>query len=396
MQRLTLFAFAASLALGGVLLGSGCSDDDNGNNNGNNNNELPPPQLTAVTYNGGLARGFVDWADERAQQVADAVANLEAEVVCVQEFWQPEHVTMLADAAAATLPNQIFLEPMPDENPGDPACSSDATEFQAFESCARNNCGTVPPADLVGCVLGSCSAEFGAITPECSQCIAANVGGTIDDAVNACTTASEAYAYGGSFGIGLLTSETIATSDSSVFASTYNRRAVIHAELQTDALGTVHVFCTHLTAIFSSIPWPKPTGSWQEEQMLQITEMRSYMDSIAGSDSMVILMGDFNTGPAGGDWVAEYADNFNALAEGFTVPFPASPNAACTFCDSNPLNGGIDHGTSVLIDHILYRGFAGTTTAQRVLDEPIQITADGTPLDTAYSDHYGVSVTFSN
>ena len=55
-----------------------------------------------------------------------------------------------------------------------------------------------------------------------------------------------------------------------MFVSTFNRRAVLHAELDTAALGTVHVFCTHLTAIFSSIPWPKPEGSWQEEQLAQI------------------------------------------------------------------------------------------------------------------------------
>lgn len=389
MDKRILFVLA-----GVVALGVGCSDDDD---NGNNNN-APPPDLTAVTYNGGLARGFVDYADERAQDVSDAIAGLDADVVCVQEIWQPEHVDMLAAAAGTTLPNQIFLDPMPEVNP-EVACPADATEVMALESCARTNCGTVPSEELDNCVLSSCIVEFGGVTPACSACMASNIGGdaTIDTVFDACTQPSQIYAYGGTFGIGILTNETITTSDSSVFASTFNRRAVIHAELETEALGTVHVYCTHLTAIFSTIPWPKPTGSWAEEQLLQITEMRNYIDQTAGTESTVIIMGDFNTGPGPGDgWVADHPANYDALAEGYTVPFVDSPNASCTFCDMNPLNGGIDHDESVLIDHILFRNFTGTTDATRVLDGPLTITTgDGTDVETTYSDHYGVQVTFT-
>lgn len=387
MDKRTLLLLAAVVALGG------CSDDD-GDNGNNNNENIAPAGLTAVTYNGGLARGFVDYANERAQDVADAIANLDADLVCVQEIWQPEHVDMLEAAATSTLPNQLFLEPLPDPNPGDPSCSTADTEFQEFETCARASCETAPPSELVDCVLGNCLYEYEALSSDCAVCIGANVGGSIDEAVTACTSASQTYAYGGAFGIGILTSETITTSDSSVFASTFNRRAVLYVQLETEALGTVHVFCTHLTAIFSSIPWPRPTGSWQQEQLLQITEMRDYIDATAGAEDTVILLGDFNTGPAGDGWVAEFQINYNTLSQGFTSAFVDSPNAACTFCDVNPLNGGVDHDESVLIDHILHRNFTGTTDAMRILDGPLNITVDGTPVETTYSDHYGVQVTF--
>jgi len=389
MKR-SLFVLAAVVALG-----TGCSDDD-GDDGNNNNDNVAPPDLTAVTYNGGLARGFVDYADERAQDVSDVIAGLDVDVVCVQEIWQPEHVDMLAAAAQTTLPNQIFLDPMPEVNP-EVACSADATEVQALEACARTNCDTVPSEELDNCVLTACIVEFGMVTPACSACMASNIGedATIDSIFDACTQPSQVYAYGGAFGIGILTRESITTSDSSVFASTFNRRAVIHAEMETEALGTVHVFCTHLTAIFSSIPWPKPTGSWQEEQLLQITEMRDYIDEKAGTEGTVILMGDFNTGPGGSGWVAEYETNYNALAEGFSSAFVDSPGAACTYCDLNPLNGGVDHDASVLIDHILYRNFTGTTDATRILESPLTVTVDGTPVHTAYSDHYGVEATFT-
>ncbi|MFH2009099.1 MAG: endonuclease/exonuclease/phosphatase family protein [bacterium] len=382
MKRIALLV---TLLAAGLV---GCSDDDTNDNNNNT-----PQEFSAVTFNGGLARGFVPLADARAQIIADAVAELDVDVICLQEIWQPEHVDMVQAAAADTFPNQIFLEPMPDLNPGDPACSPDATEVQAMETCARDNCGTALPDDLVDCVLGHCLLQFTSLTPECQSCIAANVSGTIDDTFNACAVSSEAYAYGGAFGIGLLTNETVTTSDSSVFASTFNRRAVIHAELETEALGTVHVFCTHLTAVFSSIPWPKPEGSWEAEQLAQVVAIRDYVDTMAGADGVVILMGDFNSGPDGNGYVADVEDNYNALVEGYTSVYPEEPDATCTFCDLNPLNGGIDHDESVLIDHILLRSFTGTYDADRILTEPITITVDGTPIETAYSDHYGVQVT---
>lgn len=382
MKMHTVFVLAAGLVLG---LGMGCSDDDDGE----------PQTFSAVTFNGGLARGFVPYADERASEVANAVGALDVDLVCVQEFWEPADVDLLASAASANLPNQLFLEPLPDENPGEVSCSPDATEVQEMETCARAACDTdPPPADLVACVLGACGPEYAALPPECISCIAANIGATIDETFSACNTSSSAYAYGGSFGIGILTSAAITTSDSSRFASTFNRRAVLYAELETEALGTVHVFCTHLTAIFSAIPWPKPTGSWEEEQLYQITEMRDYIDEMAGPDGTVILLGDFNTGPAGATWVAEHVENYNTLAAGYTVPYPDSPGADCTFCDTNVLNGGVDHDSSEVIDHILYRNFDGTTEAMRVLDGLSSISTDeGTPLP--YSDHFGVQVTFT-
>ncbi len=375
-----------------VVLGAGCSDDDDTNNN-NNSLKL---DFSTVTYNGGLARGFVPYTDLRAQDVSEAVAALDVDLVCVQEFWLPEHVTMLEDAAAETFPNQLFLEPMPDLNPGEPACVDTDTDFLAFETCARNHCGNVPNDDLVDCVLDSCGDEYGAVTPECRICISVNVGGTIDEAVTACIGASYAYAYEGAFGIGLLTREAVTTSDSSVFASTFNRRAVLYAEVETEGLGTVHVFCTHLTAIFATIPWPKAEGSWQAEQIAQITAMRDYIDEKAGADGTVVLLGDFNNGPGGDSWVAEYEFNYNMLSNGYTSPYVDSPDAVCTFCDLNPLNGGIDHDESVVIDHILFRNFDGDTTASRILDGPLTITTtDGTDIEVAYSDHYGVQVTFT-
>jgi hypothetical protein len=84
-------------------------------------------------------------------------------------------------------------------------------------------------------------------------------------------------------------------------------------------------------------------------------------------------------------------------AAGFETPYIAQPGHTCTFCADNPIIArGSDDKTSVVIDHVFMRGFTGvTTSAKRVLDQGLQVESCGKTLDSAYSDHYGVSVTIS-
>ncbi|MDX9999792.1 MAG: hypothetical protein RBU30_00710 [Polyangia bacterium] len=365
-----------------LLAFAACSDDDDNQNNNS------PTELRVVTYNGGLARGFVAWADERAPLVTQAVANLEADVVCVQEIWLPEHVTQLSADATEPFPNQIYLEPYPDPNPGEPAC--DATEVEPLLDCFDEHCANATADEIVSCVLDYCRTEFNALSGVCQSCLAANIGSTVPEMMAACAEGTEAYAYGGSFGIGLLTNQTIAARDHIVMESSLNRRGVIYAQLETPLFGTVHVFCTHLTAVFGDIPFPHEEGSWTEEQAAQVTEMRAWVDQKAGTSGKVILLGDFNCGPGGQGFVPEIEANYDALSAGYTNVYFGMSGATCTFCDENPLNGGIDHGESVLIDHVLLRGFAANSIAERILTEDISFTVDASNIQTKLSDHYGV------
>lgn len=49
----------------------------------------------------------------------------------------------------------------------------------------------------------------------------------------------------------------------------------------------------------------------------------------------------------------------------------------------------------LVIDHVLVRGFAGTSAARRVLDRAAPLTGEGAPRVSPPSDHYGVSVTLA-
>lgn len=351
--------------------------------------------LRIVTFNAGLAEGFVPLAAERQPLVAQAIADLDAEIVFLQEVWTPDAVDEIRAATSAVFPTAIFPEPIPETDGGIPACTLD--ELADLNSCVSTNCADASADELVGCVLTNCGVPFAGLGDVCRNCITANVGGTVAEAVESCTTAAAAYAYEGSVGIGLLTTLDVLDSDVLVLESSINRRAVLHALLDIDGPAPLHVFGTHLSAVFSDIPYPGD-GSWEAEQAAQIEALLAYVDSRTEAGDPIVLLGDFNTGPAGEGFEAEVADNYQLLTSAMlTSPYIESEGAACTFCADNPLvDSGADGGASVAIDHVFIRDLVADTEAGRTLDQPLTVDADGESVTTALSDHYGVVLTLTD
>jgi endonuclease/exonuclease/phosphatase family metal-dependent hydrolase len=366
------------------LATSGCSDEES----------APPVALSVVTYNAGLAVGFVEAAEPRAPLVIEAIAALDADVICLQEVWRPDHVDQLKAAAAARFPHALFLEPDPGTT-GAAACSD--ADLVDLAACAeQNGCPEVCTDDLVTCVLTNCGQEFGAVPADCNACLQANVGKAYDDVLATCTSESTEYAFGGSFGIGLLSRFPISGQSSTVFESTTNRRAVIQASLATD-LGPATAFCTHLSAVFADIPHPgEPDVTWEIEQAAQIDQLVALTQ---GASGLTLVMGDTNTGPAGDGYVAEVPENYQKfLAAGLSNPYTSLPGHLCTFCADNPIVAkGNDDTLSVLIDHVLVRGLPpeAQVAGRRLLDQGITVDNCGAEIATALSDHYGVHLTFT-
>ena len=349
-----------------------------------------PARLRIATFNAGLAEGFVPLATERQPLVAEALAGLDAEVVFLQEVWSPEAVAELTETTSATFPEAVFPEPVPDTELGDPACTVD--ELADLEACIAQNCADAGPDELVECVLTNCATQYAGLCEECQSCIAANVGNTIEEGIANCTTASSAFAYDGSVGIGLLSKAVILDTDVLVLESSLNRRAVLHALVDVEGFGPVNVFGTHLSAVFSDIPYPGE-GTWEEEQATQIADVLAYIETRTEPGDPVVLLGDFNTGPAGALYQAEIAANYELLTAGMlTNPYVEADDARCTFCGDNPLVGG---DAAVVIDHVFTRNVEATAEAERILDGPIVVDVDGSETTTALSDHYGVTLSLT-
>lgn len=77
---------------------------------------------------------------------------------------------------------------------------------------------------------------------------------------------------------------------------------------------------------------------------------------------------------------------------GFSNPYVERDDPPCTFCADNPLVGGADDDASVIIDHVLVCDLPGSTSAERILDEPITVDGPDGPTESRLSDHYGVVV----
>lgn len=383
-----LFWLVAALAL--VACDDGDSDSAADADMG-----LSENALRVATYNGGLARGFVDYASARAPVVAAGIAA-EAEagldILCVQEFWTAGDWQALVDGAAS-LSNTYRLA----DDPGECETACLAEDADPLEACARMHCGEEAPDQLAGCVTTNCGDEFNSLPNDCLTCVASHVGGSLDDILDACgpdAVAGSCFAYEGSYGTGILSRFALAETDALVFESHLNRRSVLYARIPDTPQGEVHFFCTHLTANLSSVPFPEDEGSWAEEQLTQIEQMRAFAADKAG-DGKVVMVGDFNCGPSVNGGHAELPENYATLTEGYDPTYTAQDDAMCTFCFDNALvgNENADGSDSELIDHVLIKGFDGArTVGTRILTGGITVEAEGMSIDTAYSDHYGVSV----
>lgn len=340
-------------------------------------------EFTVATYNAGLAVGFVPGANERAPATAAAIAEIDADVVCLQEVWLPEHVADVEGAASGFA--ETYFPDAAQEDFAAPACVVD--DVQPLIDCMDANCADACTDEIPDCLLSNCALSFVGLEDDCSRCAMANVGKAASDIFDVCTTGGVEYAYGGSFGTGVLSQHPIASVEELVFDSTSNRRSAIHAVIEAPK-GDVDVYCTHLTAVFSGIPYPRAEGGWEQEQNLQITQLVDWIDSSAQTDS-VVFMGDLNTGPAVGDSIAEVEDNWDLLAAtGMDNAYVAS-TGACTFCPDNAISSVDSDEEGVVIDHIFTTGFS-EGVATRILDEAVTIESCGESIPGAHSDHYGV------
>lgn len=344
-------------------------------------------ELTVVTYNAGLAVGFVDGAESRTPLVAQALAEHEADIICLQEIFLPEQVSAVETAAASAYPHQYFPDPLPPEPSEEVACDPDTGELDGLLSCIEDNCGDLCIDELEGCLFANCPVPFLSLSRSCQGCAMAQVGEDPQMAREVCENESTAYAYGHSFGTGILSRHPLRDVEHQVYDSSVNRRGAIGATAET-TLGDVEVFCTHLTPRFSVLPYPRSEGSWIEEQRAQFEAMREWVDS--STSDLVVMMGDFNAGPELPGIDAEVPENYEFLAEGFENPY-VDQVGECTLCGANPLRGTEDNR---VIDHIFFRG--GTDyLSRRILDHTITAESCDQEISVPLSDHYGVEVTFT-
>jgi endonuclease/exonuclease/phosphatase family metal-dependent hydrolase len=369
----------------------------------------PPPMnevLRIATFNAGLL-DTVGWVPERRPLVNDAIAELAADVLCVQEVWLDEDWDALVEANDGVRDHVERIEPLPGV-PG--LCTPE--EFQPLRACSELMCPDAGPSDLSTCTISMCEPEVLALSGACGACLIDNgATGDLDMIEAACLGSGggsdgpvapedRSYFLGGAFGIGLLSKLPLNDVDTIVLDSSTSRRGIIYASIDVPELGEIGLFCTHLSAVLNGVRYEGSFDDWEGENTAHVAALLEWVDEKTDDGDKVVVLGDLNTGPAvsSKDIVAEVPESYAQLPEAdYEDPFLDGPNADCTFCSSNPLVHEEDTGVGGLIDHIMVRGFDTEITADRILDGllPVESDADsGVPDELPLSDHYGVEAIF--
>lgn len=422
MLRRTLVSLIA------VLAAVGCGGGGN------------PVEITVETLNVALAGAFIPYEAERRQPVTDAVAAMEADIVCLQEVWLQADKEAIRDAAAETFPYTVFFQHDLDTTVDDPTdingdvppplqgvpCpdvdSGNGTTIQeqadATIECLAEFCSTTGDdqgfTTSAGCAADNCVAEAAPLllgTPAQTRCYACAVTQLPTEQISVigerCTNIeNQDLAFRGQSGVMILSKYPLTNANDFVMPGSWNRRVVLSATATLPNGSELDVYCNHLTPIFSDFTFPYTgqygngmlsSAGWAAEQLLQAGKHNVYVQQTSGSRPAVI-MGDLNAGREllddGGDTILfdEGSATLDKLEEVLTVGVVDGYVPTCTFCDTNPLNG-IEDTNPVWIDHIYLYNLerSAVSATKRTFDgNVLQVDGDEGPINVPLSDHYGL------
>lgn len=396
------------LMLAASLMVVACGDDDpknngsnntqtnnqtnNGTNNTNNTNNSTGARASFATYNVGLATGFVPLAEERRETVTNAIPTIDADVVCLQEVWlndvEGEWTQDALDgiiAAASTSHPHAYYVITEDEGAG-VGCTPE--EVEPLETCVVANCDGVAPADLSGCVITNCSTEFGAVSSECSACLVGQLGNSFEDIKTACVGDTQAAYYSnGHNGLLMLSKYPLTEKFHERMEAVQVSRSILAATTELPEIGSMRVYCTHLTAEITGVAYPGDDfESYEAEQKVQVERLIT----LVGAETLpTLVLGDFNTGPDSEKLDAELPANYALLkTANWLSLYLDLGEGECTYCATNTL---VSDAGAKNIDHIFAFGFEPEDVqSERLFVEPVTIGAQTTNL----SDHYGVRASF--
>lgn len=359
-----------------------------GSENSDTNSDNIESEIRVATFNVGLARGYVDHAALRFAGQLEALSQEdEIDVLCLQEVWSPDDRTQIIDGLASVFPYHHFENTtnaslFPDAVAQPPACSLE--ESQPLVDCAVPLCDGDP--DIATCVLSQCGELFDALSAECQECAASNIGlGSVDAILDACLMeGSVGYSYEGQNGLLLLSSAPLEDTYFEQFDSFLISRGVL--------MGRTHgldVACKHLTSRLADPVYSGEYETYGAENAVQIEALHERFEVRGGSGGQV-LAGDFNTGPMVGDLGSELPENFALFAAaGWINANTESDQPLCTWCAENLITSG---SANEAIDHVFVKGVQADDP-RRVLGGSLMVVdEDGESITTSYSDHYGVSV----
>jgi len=387
------------------------------------------------TFNTALAGAFIPYEAARRQPIADAIAQSDSDIFCLQEVWEQVDKELIADTAIDAYPYSAFFHdtldtaiddptdqqgevppaptgvPCPDVEVGEGANAVNIQDqMNAAVDCLRDNCSTLDdPSDDSGrttseaCASDACVPEVAGLLfgneqqQRCYACVVTQLPtSTFETMRTTCANdENQDLAFDGQNGLMILSRHPLRSAAEWVLPGTWNRRVILSATAELPNGSELDVYCNHLTPIFRTFTFPYTgqygdgmTGAdgWQAEQELQAEKLIDYVTVTSGSRPAVVL-GDFNTGSAypAQDIAPEAPETLAILESAFPPGYAASYTPLCTYCSTNPVTNPEDEPdfASVWIDQILLYNLESSSVVAtaRVFDEdvvPVPVATGGT------------------
>lgn len=380
-------------------------------------------EVVVDTFNVALAGGFIPFEAERRPFIVEAIADSDADILCLQEVWDQTDKEAIQVAAAEAYPYYTFFQndldtaiddatnqqgvvpPPPTTAP----CEGESltSQLNAGVDCLEQNCST-PDGRTTSteCAEEQCLAEvFGLLAApppqRCYACLVTQLPTELlTDIRSRCpTVVNQDLAFQGQNGVMILSRHPLKNAKELVIPGTWNRRTILSATAELPNGAELDAYCNHLTPIFNDFTLPytgqygdgtNTAGAWQAEQELQAEKLINYVTETSGNRPAVIL-GDLNAGHAFPEEgiVAQSEATLDLLESVFEPAYTADYAPLCTFCSgTNPVTdpddpiGWIDH---ILLDNLPSGSVLST---ERVFDD------DVVPVDNQtmvpLSDHFGM------
>jgi endonuclease/exonuclease/phosphatase family metal-dependent hydrolase len=349
-----------------------------------------------MTFNTGLAPSYVPFSTERTPVIAATLANQSSDVLCLQEVWQKSDQDLLIQKLSTKFPYHFSFQTEPVKTPTAPSCRiKNLLGSGKFINCLTSNCLLKPTNGLTHCILEQCKPALENLkkeNPYCAQALMAQVKYLPPRAfwniLNPIKPA-DLFTYESNTGVMIFSKYPFLKTEviDLTANSTLNRRAVLKVDiLPKDFSKSVSVYCTHLTANFTtSLPYSGKYKSWEEENKFQVIEVIKH---IKNNPQPSLLAGDFNCSQENKsagideDW-SQNCELLRTELEEVKLQFPA-----CSFCKANPLT--MSEPQNLLLDHIYVNGLDYLPAEIRLNGPyPINFGDKGFELKPL-SDHYAV------
>jgi endonuclease/exonuclease/phosphatase family metal-dependent hydrolase len=360
--------------------------------------------VTAITYNTGLAPVLL-YKRERMDPIIEEISKKDADVICLQEVWMKSDKDKFKRELEDKFPYSFHSTPGSDRYGG---CT--IPEFFSFIQCVLSD-----PEGQAKCLQKSVPADGSTdaeISTQCVECFLAQyleTNGYVKSIaqcpfgeLGTALKLAKLDAYDGDNGLMIFSKHEFAQTWRVDLSGYFVRRGMLMARI-----GDLTVGCTHF-ATETVVPYAGDKGAagdktaYDEENRLNFVETTEFMNNHQKGPR--ILLGDFNSGPAvaaddatNQPEIDPYLpDNYGvAISAGFVKATPVP--ALCTWCYPTEEKPFYDTPKgSIIMDHILYKGFAAAPSVKEVFRKTIKVEKPfEDEAETPLSDHEaGIEATF--